>query len=403
MSERTSRNVDPEEIAPAPRPGAPARAQAEELSPDRATTSWLELFYDLVLVAATIVFSNTYSHDIDWENATWLAGMFAVLWWAWFQTTELTNRDRTDSFSRRAVLLAQMFVITIFTVVGGNAVTTHSYHAADVAGVLLISVAALAHDIKRTVPELRRMATIRRNALLIGGALAIISGALPSGPQYALWAVASIIVVAPPLLPRYDDPIAKSRSDSHHLAERFGLLTMIVLGESFVKVALTASGRQLHQINYLVLAFEFLIVFAVWILYFDDVNRVGPPEANFGRKVWLLAHMPLQLSIVAMAVGLAQWETLKVSSQLTALDVRLFTTPLAGIYVVLAVIGATTPRPARGVVVGLRLATAAAVIGIGLVAWLVNAVSVELAAALDAAVVLSCAGATEWIRVHRPA
>ncbi len=403
MSEGTSRSVDSRRVAPAGSRSFPAPPALGELSPDRATTSWLELFYDLVLVAATIVFSNTYSHDIDWENTIWLAGMFAVLWWAWFQTTELTNRDRTDRLSRRVVLLVQMFVITIFTVVGGNAVTTHSLYAAEVAGVLLIAVAALAHDIRRTVPELHRMATIRRNALLIGGVLAILSGTLPDGPRYALWAVGWIIVVAPPLLPRYDDPIAKSRSDSHHLAERFGLLTMIVLGESFVKVALTASGRQLHQINYLVLALEFLIVFAVWILYFDDVNRVGPPEANFGRKVWMLAHMPLQLSIVAMAVGLAQWETLKISSELTALDVRLFTAPLAGIYVVLAVIGATTPRPSRAIVVGLRLATAAAVIGIGLLAWRVDSVSVELAAGLDAAAVLTCAGVTEWIRARRPA
>ena len=66
--------------------------------------------------------------------------------------------------------------------------------------------------------------------------------------------------------------------------ERLGLLTIIVCGESFVKVSLLAADGTLDEIDIAVLVTMFVFVFGVWWGYFDDVpapasgpNRPVPP------------------------------------------------------------------------------------------------------------------------------
>ena len=58
-----------------------------------ATVTWLELFYDLVMVAAIIVFSHGVSDHPTWEIALKTLVVFIVLWWVWLITTLLVNAD----------------------------------------------------------------------------------------------------------------------------------------------------------------------------------------------------------------------------------------------------------------------------------------------------------------------
>ena len=53
---------------------------------------WLELFYDLVFVAAILVFSSAVSHLHDASRITWVVAVFCAVWWVWLSTTMFTNR-----------------------------------------------------------------------------------------------------------------------------------------------------------------------------------------------------------------------------------------------------------------------------------------------------------------------
>jgi Bacterial low temperature requirement A protein (LtrA) len=68
------------------------------------TVTWLELFYDLVMVAAIIVFSHGLSVQPTWEVALKTLVIFAVLWWVWLITTLLVNRDPHEHPQAWAVL-----------------------------------------------------------------------------------------------------------------------------------------------------------------------------------------------------------------------------------------------------------------------------------------------------------
>ena len=61
--------------------------------------SWLELFYDLVMVAAIIVFSHGLSAVPTWQTALKTVIIFSVPWWVWLITTLLVNADPVDQYS----------------------------------------------------------------------------------------------------------------------------------------------------------------------------------------------------------------------------------------------------------------------------------------------------------------
>ena len=73
--------------------------------------TWLELFYDLIFVAAFIQLGNGLSKNISLSGAGIFVGMFVVLWVAWTGFTFFENRFSVDDFLHRGMVLVQMGAI----------------------------------------------------------------------------------------------------------------------------------------------------------------------------------------------------------------------------------------------------------------------------------------------------
>src|SRR5206468_4958677 len=83
--------------------------------------------------------------------------------------------------------------------------------------------------------------------------------------------------------------------DEHHLMERLGAFTIIVCGESFVKVAIAVSGNSVDGVDVVALAFQFVLTFALWASYFEDIPHAGLDQRRAGP--WLACHLVAQLGI----------------------------------------------------------------------------------------------------------
>ena len=77
---------------------------------------WLELFYDLVFVAAILVFSSAVSHLHDGARIGWVVVVFAAVWWVWLSTTIFVNRFRMTDLGHRILLLLQMFLVVLIAI-----------------------------------------------------------------------------------------------------------------------------------------------------------------------------------------------------------------------------------------------------------------------------------------------
>jgi low temperature requirement protein LtrA len=376
---------------PSPRAPEPARAGGAVRAP-RSTVlsvSWLELFYDLVMVAAIIVLSHGVAVHPTWNTVLKTAAIFCVLWWVWLITTLLVNVDPTMNTTRRGLLFAQMLTIVLLIIVGSHTETEWRDPLSSMVGVLLLLVAILHEVTRRTRPELAGFAVPRRNTFALAAALAALSGVVPVAAAAVLWGVAAVLMVVPVLVDHFDQGIDRPVSNLEHLSERLAALTTIVLGESFIRVALTSSGRHLYEINFIIVCLEFIVVCSLWIAYFDDVAVAGMPADRRRQRWWLVGHLPLHIGIIGAAIGLGAFATLRESNQLTDADIRLLTAPLVLAFVSLCVIGLCSARQPKVPLVVERLATGALLVIVAYVTWYLPQVTIQEGVALFGIVALA--------------
>ncbi len=337
-----------------------------------APVGFLELFYDLVFVAATMVLSNEFAHHPTWASAGQCALMFVLLWLLWFHTTVLMNVERRDDLVERALVLAQMALIffTTLVFVDREIASVDLVGAVYLLAVLLIAFAH--HRIRDVAGPTGAWAVVRRNRLLLAGVVMAAGLVVPDGPDFVLYGAAILVLVLPTSLSVRGLPVP--RIDEHHLTERAALLTLIVMGESFVKSALVVTDGAITGWDVLTIITLFVVLFGLFALYFDDVPKAGIRDGALFGELWLLAHLLLQLSIVGLAVGVSKY--LQVGAEgVLPVGVVVLMVSYAGIFSGLALIGEFDRREPRAVLVGLQVVTAGLAVGVGIVTVIVDAVT----------------------------
>jgi low temperature requirement protein LtrA len=147
----------------------------------------------------------------------------------------------------------------------------------------------------------------RRYVTGIGVSAAVVfaSAFLPDGPRLVVWACVAIGWIGG-LLALGHPAVGLSRGlrPTESLAERFGLFTIIVLGEVVFGVVggLSESEHDVKTISTGMIAL--VIGFGLWWIYFDLVGRRLPRPEDRPLARWLLSHLPITLSITAAGAAM---------------------------------------------------------------------------------------------------
>jgi low temperature requirement protein LtrA len=145
---------------------------------------------------------------------------------------------------------------------------------------------------------------------LLTGPLLVVGALLPEGPRLVVWAVAAAIDLAGPTVLR--SRIRAMHVDAPHLAERFGLLVLIALGESVVAIGASAhTGGHLDVAVGAAVAVAFVLSAGLWWVYFhfaaDAVRHAlatAAVQLDITRLVLSYGHLLFIGGIIALAVGL---------------------------------------------------------------------------------------------------
>lgn len=269
------------------------------------TVSFLELFYDLVYVVVIGRAAHHLAGHVTWRGAGEFAVLFGLTWIAWLNGTlyyELHGREegRTRFFVFVQMLLLAMLAVFIDGAGGSDGVLF---------GIVYMSFLAVLSWLWYTVrlqDEEQYMATTTR--YLAGMIISIVvvgaSLLLPDGPRMISWAGLIVMwLVGSFLLARMTGMQSGIRvTDS--LVERYGLFVIIVLGEVVVGVVggLADSARDVESIATGLLGL--MIGFAYWWTYFDFAGRRLPRNEPLTRNRWLVAHLPVTMSIAAAGAAM---------------------------------------------------------------------------------------------------
>jgi low temperature requirement protein LtrA len=291
---------------------APLRRSMTARSPHEVHRSAtpLELFFDLVFVVAIAQAANGLHHAIAEGHAVeGLVGylmVFFAIWWAWMNFTWFASAYDCDDIAYRLAVFVQISGALVLAAGVAGMFQTHGPDPAVVAGYVLMRLAAVTQWLRAAAADPVHRTTARRYAIGIA-ALQVACVATVFLPQ--LFGPAFLILVAFELaVPVWAEAAGQTTWHPHHISERYGLLTLIVLGELILAATLAvqsalASGERLSVLTPIIVG-GLLIAFSMWWLYFD--RPVHDLLTSFRKAmVWGYGHYLVFASAAGVGAGLA--------------------------------------------------------------------------------------------------
>ncbi|GAB3575260.1 low temperature requirement protein A [Leifsonia lichenia] len=209
---------------------------------DPSRVDWMELFFDLIFVALVAQLAHGLSHEPSFGTLLLFLALFASVWWSWVNLTFTVNV--TPELTRRALgvtMLSAMFAVGAIAVAAPEATADRAWLFA--AGNAALRLVLLALWIRRSWSNGTgsRIRLVAYNG--VTAALWLISIALPHPFDFALWAlaIATEVVLLVASASRWAGGTL-DRINVEHLSERFGLLVIIVLGESVLSTVDALDG-----------------------------------------------------------------------------------------------------------------------------------------------------------------
>ena len=264
---------------------------------------WLELFFDLVLVILVAALAHTLDHHVDAKGITSYLILGVPVFMVWLGHTIYNQRFETNDISYRIFTFIQMLFIGAMALFMPHAMDTDGpafalAYAAARAFLVILWLRAGAY-----VPIARPLTTFYAIGFGLSVLLFVISAFVPAETRTALWVVALFFDIATPLASlRLQHHLP--RLDRHKLAERYGLLTIIVLGESLMVTVNNVGKRESLDLPGLLMAAAGMwITFMIWWLYFDSVARRVPRPTVWTMGLYTYAHFGLIMTAMALPAG----------------------------------------------------------------------------------------------------
>jgi low temperature requirement protein LtrA len=279
----------------------PPRLRTLETDEDRRAT-WLELFLDLVFVAAIAEVASTLSADPTVAGFGRFLVLFLPIGWAWAGFTFYATRFDTDDLVYRLLTLLGMFAIAALASTVPDALNggQNAFVLAYVSVRLILL--ALYVRVYRDVEVARPVAGWF--IMMFGLAVCdwLISLAVPVPWKYVFWGLALALEHAAPI--RAWRLLRGMPVDPRHIPERFGLLIIIVLGEAVIGVVLGTAQATWTVLSATVAFAGFVMAASIWWLYFDFLDAASVVTRNVRSGItFVYAHYFVAAGIAALGVG----------------------------------------------------------------------------------------------------
>ncbi|MBG6066001.1 low temperature requirement protein A [Micromonospora ureilytica] len=274
--------------------------------PHRTATP-LELFFDLCFVVAVAQAAGNLHHDVSEGHLghalTRYLMVFFAIWWSWMNFTWFASAYDTDDDLYRITTLVQIAGALIIAA-GVTQGFTDGDFTVITYGYVVMRLAAVVQWSRAAIGDPAHRAAARRYAI---GVTVVQLGWLLRLLLPAEWGIAAFVLLALAdlLVPAVAERPGMTPWHPAHITERYGLFTLIVLGEAVGAVSLTIqdgldAGE--HDLWSLAAAGA-VVVFALWWLYFDRPNEA--PDRQPYSLIWGYGHYLIFAAIAAVGAGLS--------------------------------------------------------------------------------------------------
>lgn len=271
----------------------------------------LELLFDLVFVIAISVAGQQLHHGLAEGHflqvlPTYAMAFFAI-WWAWMNFTWFASAYDNDDLLYRFYTFVQI-IGSLILAAGIPLIFQSQDFSVGVTGYVVMRFALVAQWIRAGMNDPLRRKTAFRYAtgitiVQIGWILYLFF--CPASIAFLLFWVLALSEISVPV---WAERAEITTWHSHHIAERYSLLTIIILGE-IILAAFTAfqTAVAAHDVNadlVVLMIGSMIIMFGMWWSYFEG-NTAGLLTSQSRAFVWGYGHFFIFASLAAIGAGLA--------------------------------------------------------------------------------------------------
>jgi low temperature requirement protein LtrA len=289
-------------------PALRTRMTARNTTEAHRASSPLELLFDLTFVVAIAQIAAELAHSIEEGHALAQLGPFLMvlfaIWWAWMNFTWFASAYDTDDVPYRLLTLLQMGGVLVLAAGVPAAFADQNFLAVTI-GYLIMRIGLVAQWLRAAIqhPEGRTTALRYAIGITVVQAIWFARLAIPEVPWWTFVIAALLDLAVPPWAER----TGTTAWHPHHIAERYGLFTIILLGESVlastagVKDAVT-NGVTLELIAIAVSGL--VLLFGLWWIYFLEPAGEGLEKHRERSFFWGYGHYGIFAALAALGAGL---------------------------------------------------------------------------------------------------
>ena len=282
--------------------------------------TWLENFYDLIVAIIVFQLSRDLNQDVSVYGFLGFVALFIPVVWSWVGVTFYSTRFETDDLAHRLLMLSQIAAAALMAVSVPDGLGKNSSWFALSYGIMRTILVIEYLRTRKNVPAARELTTRYSIGFSIAAGIWFASIFVPTPVRLIFWVIGLVVDIGTPLL------FARQLSVQfaphvHHLPERFGSFTIIVLGISILGVVDGIAAHNWTASSIISAGLGLGIAFSLWWVYFDTVDgseiRALREKRQIGIYVtWLYIHFPLIIGFTAFGVSI---EHVVLSNQVLAL------------------------------------------------------------------------------------
>ncbi|ROO88556.1 low temperature requirement protein LtrA [Actinocorallia herbida] len=285
------------------------RMRARDLAEEHRAATPLELFFDLCFIVAVAQAGTSLHHAVGEGHVAHGVGaylmVFFAIWWAWMNFTWFASAYDTDDVPYRLAVLIQ---ITGSLIVAAG--VARAFDDGDftimIVGYVVMRTALIGQWLRAAAAD----PAGRTTALRMAGGLFAVQTLwvaflfLPESYRVPAWIAFAVLDAGVPVVA---ERAGRTSWHPRHIAERYGLFTLIMLGESVAAATLAfkAAFEAGVSVRLIVTGLGGVVIMsALWWLYFsrDPSGRLTDSRAGF---IWGYGHYAVFAASAAVGAGLS--------------------------------------------------------------------------------------------------
>lgn len=290
--------------------GIRTRVRARDITENHRVSSPLELLFDLTFVVAISSLVTQLVHAVAEGHAAEVVGpflmVFFAIWWAWNQFTWLASAYDNDDVPYRVLTMVQMGGVLVLAAGVPSAFAVQDFGAITL-GYLIMRLGLLGTLIRTMVDDPESRPNAQR--YVIGISLVQVGWLLRLFfvPNEYIVPAFIVLAVLELLVSPWADRAGSLAWHPHHIAERYGLFAIILLGESVLAVTVAVQEAIVEGVDaslVVVAVSGLVLLFTLWWLYFSEPAAEGLVRNRDKSYIWGYGHYAVYASLAAIGAGL---------------------------------------------------------------------------------------------------